>query len=87
MQGGGVHETNTDCRDFAAAEYGTNPKSLGTLQELIAPSAIEFYGSAWKHSGTDVSLAESLKKITGVDIEVICRGRLLKEVCVARRMS
>ena len=61
MQGGGVHETNTDCRDFAAAEYGTNPKSLGTLQELIAPSAIEFYGSAWKHFGTDVSLAESLK--------------------------
>jgi hypothetical protein len=87
MQGGGVHETNTDCRDFAAAEYGTNPKSLGTLQELIAPTAIKFYGSAWKHFGTDVLLAESLSKITGIDIKVLRRKRSLKDVCVARRMS
>lgn len=37
-----------------------------TLQELIAPPAVEFYNREWAEVGTKISLSSSLEKITSV---------------------
>ncbi|KAI1204191.1 HET-domain-containing protein [Annulohypoxylon truncatum] len=57
-----------------------------TLQELIAPSRINFYDKEWNYFGSKLELAPVLSWITGVDTGVL-RGRPLDEVLVGRRMS
>jgi len=37
-----------------------------TLQELIAPSVVEFYSKDWTEIGTKLSLAEIISSITGI---------------------
>lgn len=61
-----------------------------TLQELIAPKTVSFYGSAWNFLGTKVSLTALISTITGVDRTVLYAfGPMssLGEICVARKMS
>ena len=59
----------------------------GTLQELVAPRTIDYYGAAWTHFGTNSLLASEISKITGINIEILRKERQLKNVCIARRMS
>ena len=42
-----------------------------TLQELIAPSIVEFYDVDWTEIGTKSSLREVLSRLTGIDIRVL----------------
>lgn len=58
-----------------------------TLQELIAPSNVLFFNSAWITFGTKHSLSRVLSNITGVDSSVLDGTRTLSEVSVAQRMS
>ncbi|KAI1446015.1 HET-domain-containing protein [Annulohypoxylon stygium] len=57
-----------------------------TLQELIAPSRINFYDKGWNYFGSKLELASVLSWITGVDTSIL-KGRPLDEILVGRRMS
>ncbi|KAI3325662.1 heterokaryon incompatibility protein-domain-containing protein [Xylariaceae sp. AK1471] len=57
-----------------------------TLQELIAPKAIQFYSLAWTLLGSKSELQGMLQEITGIDAFVLSTGNF-SNVCVARRMS
>jgi len=58
-----------------------------TLQELIAPTSIEFYDSSWRCFADKASLSETLSSITRIDLEVLADSGQLPFVPVARRMS
>ncbi|KAH8898551.1 HET-domain-containing protein, partial [Thozetella sp. PMI_491] len=58
-----------------------------TLQELIAPSNVEFYDAEWNFRGTKDDLAPQLSQITRIDVEVLRNSDLMYNVPVARRMS
>ncbi|PVH68132.1 HET-domain-containing protein [Cadophora sp. DSE1049] len=57
-----------------------------TLQELIAPSNVEFYNTNWHKLGTKESLKDTISAITGIDVEVL-EGVDLEYVSIAKRMS
>lgn len=56
-----------------------------TLQELIAPTKVEFYSSSWYFLGSKRSLVRSIAAKSGVDVQVLMGGDPL-EMSVARRM-
>ncbi|KAH8896884.1 HET-domain-containing protein [Thozetella sp. PMI_491] len=63
-----------------------------TLQELLAPSTVEFYDSDWSRLGTRQMLAPKISKITGISISYLCNrdadiGVLLRNASIAERMS
>lgn len=57
-----------------------------TLQELIAPSNVIFFGSHWSELGTRWMLRVRLSKITGIQ-EGVFQGNDLESFSVAQRMS
>ncbi|KAI1260722.1 HET-domain-containing protein [Xylariaceae sp. FL1019] len=57
-----------------------------TLQELVAPSKVEFLDTNWEFFGSKAELAPILSYITGIDTAVL-RGGSLNDVLVGRRMS
>ena len=57
-----------------------------TLQELIAPSTVEFYTMSWEEIGTKQSLRDEIVRITGVASGVF-QGYDLSEYHVAEKMS
>jgi Fungal fruit body lectin/Heterokaryon incompatibility protein (HET) len=57
-----------------------------TLQELLAPSSVIFYGRDWKEIGTKASLQEVIYGVTGVEWSVLL-GNYGAEISIARRMS
>ena len=57
-----------------------------TLQELIAPSVVEFFTVEWTEIGTKASLPEQLSAATGIPIRVL-RGESPSTCTVAERMS
>lgn len=57
-----------------------------TLQELVAPSSVEFFSLQWQRLGDKQSLEGELREITGISVEVL-RGQHLSEVSVVERMS
>ena len=57
-----------------------------TLQELIAPSNVEFYNSTWHKLGTKKSLGGTISVITRIDIEVL-DGAEPENYSIAKRMS
>jgi hypothetical protein len=58
-----------------------------TLQELIAPSNVEFYDAAWNMRGTKQGLEEILHQITGIDKNVLRNSDSISNIPVARKMS
>ncbi|KAI0977093.1 heterokaryon incompatibility protein-domain-containing protein [Xylaria arbuscula] len=58
-----------------------------TLQELLAPSNIEFYDQQWNLRGTKESLKYPLSAITGIDVQALMKSRPLEDYPVAVRMS
>lgn len=66
-----------------------------TLQELIAPSNVEFYDRNWESLGSKIEHAGMISDITGVDEEVlygdipsmIGEPATIARYCVAKRMS
>jgi hypothetical protein len=61
-----------------------------TLQELIAPPMVEFYGKNakgdWTEIGTKLSLQKIISEVTGIPIEVLKTGDV-RDISVAKRMS
>ncbi|CZR52439.1 related to beta transducin-like protein [Phialocephala subalpina] len=58
-----------------------------TLQELIAPSIIEFYDQGWNKFGDKAGLCKQLKEITGIDGAALQNKTDLQRYPVAVRMS
>src|ERR1700730_14524253 len=57
-----------------------------TLQELIAPSSLRFFGSNWRYLGSKKRHISLLSRITGIDVAVL-NGKDPAMCSVARRMS
>lgn len=57
-----------------------------TLQELIAPTVVEFYSAQWEEIGTKSSLSDPLSNSTGIP-SAILRGKSPHRCQVAERMS
>lgn len=58
-----------------------------TLQELLAPRKLNFYGQAWNYLGSKSNLNDLLAKITNVYKPVLTGNLDLWSVSAARRMS
>ncbi|PIL25332.1 hypothetical protein GSI_13221 [Ganoderma sinense ZZ0214-1] len=58
-----------------------------TLQELVAPFVVEFLSKDWKPLGTKEWLAELIKDIASIDIEILTHKRALSDESVANRMG
>lgn len=70
-----------------------------TLQELLAPRRVEFYDRDWRFFGARDAMSAAIAMITGIDQDILqieappeeghyrCLRRLLRETCVAKRMS
>ncbi|KAL2128712.1 hypothetical protein VTI74DRAFT_8813 [Chaetomium olivicolor] len=58
-----------------------------TLQELLAPSKVQFYDREWTLRGTKANLTSALAAITGIMSPVLNHKMQLQEVCIGTRMS
>ncbi|KAI4703720.1 hypothetical protein J4E89_009943 [Alternaria sp. Ai002NY15] len=58
-----------------------------TLQELLAPKNVWFYGNEWRYIGKKSSLCVELERITGIDVNVLSGESDLSDESVAKRMS
>jgi len=58
-----------------------------TLQELLAPKDVWFYGKEWRYIGMKSSLCVELERITGIDVNVLLGKSDMRDESVAQRMS
>ena len=59
-----------------------------TLQELIAPRKVHFYGGwNWRYLGTKETLSDWIVLATGIDKETLLDASQLRRISIARRMS
>lgn len=95
------HQEATVCYAYFSDTKTSKLSDLGTcrwftrgwtLQELIAPNHVEFFGRLWNPLGNRVTLAKVIAEITGIDEEVLSRHQtteirsLLSSITVAQRM-
>jgi hypothetical protein len=73
-----------DWDHFATARWLTRG---WTLQELIAPPQVAFYGQDWKYIGTKASLSRRLSSLTNIPISVLDGIDEPWSCSVAQRMS
>ncbi|RYP20837.1 hypothetical protein DL765_002571 [Monosporascus sp. GIB2] len=57
-----------------------------TLQELIAPSSVEFFSADGQRLGNKTTLEQLIHEITGIEIDAL-RGRALSEFTIDERIS
>ncbi|KAF1997056.1 HET-domain-containing protein, partial [Amniculicola lignicola CBS 123094] len=57
-----------------------------TLQELVAPTSVEFFSADGERLGDKVSLVEEIHEITGICVQAL-QGRALSEFSLHERMS
>ena len=58
-----------------------------TLQELIAPSDLEFFSREWVNIGTKETLCDILAEITGIDVGIFTADSEIESISIAQRMS
>jgi hypothetical protein len=58
-----------------------------TLQELIAPACVVFYGIDWKEIGTKASLRDLISEITQIHIGILSGDKRLNSFSIAQKMS
>jgi hypothetical protein len=58
-----------------------------TLQELIAPAEVVFFGHAWNHLGTRASLARSIYNATRIPAAVLKGETAISDVSAAAKLS
>lgn len=58
-----------------------------TLQELLAPSQVQFFNQDWHKIGNRSGLAREVSEITGIEEDILCRRCRVEDACLARRMS
>lgn len=81
--------------DVSTSGFATNDLSFQksrwftrgwTLQELIAPTSVEFFSAEGERLGDKISLAREIAEITGISIQAL-QGRPLGQFSVDERMS
>ena len=58
-----------------------------TLQELIAPMEVVFYGSTWNHLGTRASLAGLIHIVTNIPEDILRGEATISNISAAAKMS
>jgi hypothetical protein len=58
-----------------------------TLQELLAPSRVDFYTIGWKRLGSKTLLRKQLSQITRIDERILCGQDDVYSASIAKRMS
>jgi hypothetical protein len=58
-----------------------------TLQELIAPASLVFYGRDWEEIGTKYSLRDLISEITKIHIGILSGNAKLNTFSIAQKMS
>ena len=58
-----------------------------TLQELIAPQRVFFFGQAWNYIGSLPELVHLVSGITNIQIDVLEHSRPLSDLSIAQRLS
>lgn len=58
-----------------------------TLQELIAPSQLYFFGQSWNYIGSLPDLIQWVSRITNIQTDVLDGSRPLSDLSIARRLS
>lgn len=58
-----------------------------TLQELLAPEEIIFYGSRWRYLGRKMSLILLIYEATRIEHDALARSSAILSMSVAKRMS
>ncbi|KAF2093417.1 HET-domain-containing protein, partial [Rhizodiscina lignyota] len=58
-----------------------------TLQELLAPKHIKFFGHNWTYFGMKTALVSTLSRTSGIDMSVLKGNAPLYGICAARKMS
>ncbi|KAK5653965.1 hypothetical protein OQA88_7641 [Cercophora sp. LCS_1] len=58
-----------------------------TLQELLAPRKLVFYGAGWKMLGTKSGLVRTVEKASGIDRRTLLEPGMVGKASVARRMA
>ncbi|KAI0189901.1 hypothetical protein F4808DRAFT_453958 [Astrocystis sublimbata] len=58
-----------------------------TLQELLAPSEMQFFDMGWTYIGTKREMADALAHITGIKAEYLTGAEHFREACIAAKMS
>lgn len=58
-----------------------------TLQELIAPTAVEFYSAEWREIGTKACLHKLVAEVTSISNRVLLDISWIQRLSVAERMS
>ncbi|PMD22500.1 HET-domain-containing protein [Hyaloscypha hepaticicola] len=88
------YKNSTTCYAYLEDVEPEGPRFVGsrwftrgwTLQELIAPTDVQFFDRDWNEIGSRVSLKRSIKEVTGIP-EPVLRGYPLRDNCVAEIMS
>jgi hypothetical protein len=57
-----------------------------TLQELIAPAQVQFFGQDWRPLGSKLDLCSQLADSSGIEEQVLRSGQFV-HVSIARKMS
>ncbi|KAK5656578.1 hypothetical protein OQA88_4557 [Cercophora sp. LCS_1] len=70
--------------DFARSRWFTRG---WTLQELLAPRDVRFFGAGWEELGTKASLYRLIETTTGIDRRTLAEPNLINKASIARRMS
>ncbi|PGH34424.1 hypothetical protein GX50_02792 [[Emmonsia] crescens] len=58
-----------------------------TLQELIAPSKVQFFNVEWQELGSKLDLKDEISAITGIPVKVLTGELAPQELSIAQRMS
>ncbi|KAH8898199.1 HET-domain-containing protein, partial [Thozetella sp. PMI_491] len=97
-----LHDPTPPSREAAAAGPGSHhgPADLlsrlrkcrwftrgWTLQELIAPTSVEFFDAKWREVGTKASLVKQLSEITTIPQSVLLDSAVMYDMPAGRRMS
>lgn len=81
--------TATNCIPTSEGLVGKQEKGIALIifvEELIAPTFIEFYDEHWNEIGTKLSLCDQISGVTGIDPAVL-RGSDPTKHSIAERMS
>jgi hypothetical protein len=76
-------DPKADGSDFSRSRWFTRG---WTLQELIAPSVVIFFGSDWKQIGSKSSLRKPITDTTGIHLGILL-GDSTENASIAQRMS
>ncbi|KAI4673730.1 uncharacterized protein J4E84_010961 [Alternaria hordeiaustralica] len=81
---GGVLNSKYNNDAFAKSRFFTRG---WTLQELIAPEHLQFYGAEWRYIGKKDSLLKELECITGISQRILSKESDVLDESIAKRMS